>query len=132
MEEHGYYVEGLRSYAFSGTVEAQLAKEFIAQLRKEPLREIGGEVVTVVRDYGRSVELDLAQGTSAPITLPQEDVIQWLTDQGSKVTIRPSGTEPKMKLYLGVRAGSLADARERLKVLEGAFDALVQRGLKKA
>jgi phosphoglucomutase len=86
----------------------------------------------VVRDYGRSVELDLAQGTSAPITLPQEDVIQWLTDQGSKVTIRPSGTEPKMKLYLGVRAGSLADARERLKVLEGAFDALVQRGLKKA
>lgn len=132
MEEHGYYVEGLRSYAFSGTVEAQLAKEFIAQLRKEPLREIGGEVVTVVRDYGRSVELDLAQGTSAPITLPQEDVIQWLTDQGSKVTIRPSGTEPKMKLYLGVRAGSLADARERLKVLEGAFDALVQKGLKKA
>ena len=72
MEEHGYYVEGLRSYAFSGTVEAQLAKEFIAQLRKEPLREIGGEVVTVVRDYGRSVELDLAQGTSAPITLPRK------------------------------------------------------------
>jgi phosphoglucomutase len=131
MAEHGCYLEGLRSYSFSGSVEAQRAREFIAQLREEPLREIAGEQVEIVRDYGRSVQINLVQGGSKPIDLPKEDVIQWLTDKESKITIRPSGTEPKMKLYLGVKAGSASAGRKRLGTLESAFDALIQAGLRK-
>src|SRR5690606_34789317 len=59
MEEYGYFRESLRSYSFSGTTEAQRAREFIAQLRREPLREIAGEKVVMVRDYHTSIEYDL-------------------------------------------------------------------------
>lgn len=129
MDEYGYYQESLRSYSFSGTTEAQRAREFIAQLRREPLREIAGEKVVIVRDYGTRIEYDLVAGAQRPIDLPEEDVLQWVTEQGSRVTLRPSGTEPKMKLYLGVRGHSLADSQERLAALEKAFDQLVQNGL---
>ncbi len=129
MEEYGYFRESLRSYSFSGTTEAQRAREFIAQLRREPLREIAGEKVVMVRDYHTSIEYDLEAGTSRPIELPQEDVLQWITDQGSRVTLRPSGTEPKMKLYLGVQGSSLEDSQRRLEAVEEAFDQLVQNGL---
>lgn len=129
MDEYGYYQESLRSYSFSGTTEAQRAREFIARLRREPLREIAGEKVVVVRDYGTRIEYDLVAGAQRPIDLPEEDVLQWVTEQGSRVTLRPSGTEPKMKLYLGVRGRSLADSQERLAALEKAFDQLVQNGL---
>ena len=129
MDEYGYYQESLRSYSFSGTTEAQRAREFIAQLRREPLREIAGEKVVIVRDYGTRIEYDLVAGAQRPIDLPEEDVLQWVTEQGSRVTLRPSGTEPKMKLYLGVRGRSLADSQERLAALEKAFDQLVQNGL---
>ncbi len=131
MEEHGYYRETLRSYSFSGTLEAQRAKELIAELRREPLGEIGGEVVEIVRDYARGVEVDLGQNATRGIELPQEDVLQWITREGSKITIRPSGTEPKMKLYLGVRGSSFEEAAQRLQVLEQAFDELVQERLKR-
>lgn len=131
MEEHGYYRETLRSYSFSGTLEAQRAKALIAELRREPLGEIGGEVVEIVRDYARGVEVDLGQNATRGIELPQEDVLQWITREGSKITIRPSGTEPKMKLYLGVRGSSFEEAAQRLQVLEQAFDELVQERLKR-
>lgn len=130
MVEHGYYKEALRNYSFSGALEAQLAREFIAKLRQEPLREIAGETVRVVRDFELSTETDFVQNTIRPIELPKEDVLQWVTAAESKVTIRPSGTEPKMKLYLGVKAGSAAEADARLRTLEAAFDALVRQGLK--
>lgn len=129
MEEHGFYYESLVSYAFSGSAEAQRAREFIADLREKPLREIGGEAVEVVRDYKKSVELNLADGTQKPINLPMEDVIQWLTKDGSKITVRPSGTEPKMKLYFGVCTDSVESAKERLRVLEKAFDGLIKQRL---
>ena len=130
MQEHGYYLEGLRSYSFGSSMEAQRAKEFIAELRTTPIATIADERVVSVLDYGKSTRLDLDTGKTSTIHLPAEDVLQWITAQNSRVTLRPSGTEPKMKLYYGVRADTREEAEKRLKDIEQAFDAMVRRGLK--
>lgn len=130
MQEHGYYLEGLRSYSFGSSMEAQRAKEFIAELRTTPIATIADERVVSVLDYGKSTRLDLDTGKTSTIDLPAEDVLQWITAQNSRVTLRPSGTEPKMKLYYGVRADTREEAEKRLKDIEQAFDAMVRRGLK--
>lgn len=130
MQEHGYYLEGLRSYSFGSSMEAQRAKEFIAELRTTPIATIADERVVSVLDYGKSTRLDLDTGKTSTIDLPAEDVLQWITAQNSRVTLRPSGTEPKMKLYYGVRADTREEAEKRLKDIEQAFDAMVRGGLK--
>lgn len=130
MNEHGYYLEDLRSYAFETSAEAEKAKAFIEKLRDEAIPSIGGEDVVIMRDYGKQVERDLARGEKRDLDLPQEEVIQWVTEQGTKISLRPSGTEPKMKLYMGVRASTQDEAEWRLRAIEKGFDKLVSEGLK--
>lgn len=99
------------------------------RLRQESLTSIGKERVREVKDFGRGVAVDLTTGQTSPIELPREDVLQWITEQGSKVSLRPSGTEPKMKLYLEVRGPTRQDAEIRLQELKEACHELIVRGL---
>lgn len=80
-------------------------------------------------DYSTGKSLDLKTGEEGLIDLPQERVLQWITQGGSKVTLRPSGTEPKMKLYLEVRAGDKRVGETRLAALQQAFDQIVREAL---
>ncbi len=129
MAEHGYYLQDLVSYSFATSLEAERSREFIAKLEQEPISTIGSERVVEVLNYGTSLHLDLLTNQEAVIRLPKEGVLQWITEEGSKVTLRPSGTEPKMKLYLEVQDKDHQEAKKRLHIIKEAFDELVRAGL---
>ena len=129
LAEHGYYLQDLVSYSFATSLEAGRSREFIKRLETEPIKAIGAEQVVEVLNYGTSSRLDLRTQEETAIALPKEGVLQWITAEGSKVTLRSSGTEPKMKLYLEVQGTGRQDAQERLRRIKEAFHELVQSGL---
>lgn len=127
--EHGWYLQDLVSFTFATSLEAERSRQFISRLEKQPIASIGEERVVEVLNYGSSLRLDLRTQEERAIRLPKEGVLQWITEAGSKVTLRPSGTEPKMKLYLEVRAENRQEAERRLLKIKEAFDELVRSGL---
>ena len=75
----------------------------MAKFRETPPTEIAGEKVVEVRDYKILEAKDLLSGKVTPINLPKSDVLQFFTETGSKISIRPSGTEPKIKFYFSMK-----------------------------
>ncbi len=111
-KEYGFYRESLVSLSRKGISGAEEIKAMMAAFRNHPPKEIGGEKVTEIRDY--------RQGFAK---LPAADVLQFFTEAGSKITVRPSGTEPKIKFYFGLKcpwqegkAYAEQDAQAALKV----------------
>lgn len=102
-QKHGVFVEKLLSLNFE---ESKAGKEKMSesmkQLRKNPPKTMLGIPVVVLEDYQNSLKKDLLSGKTEPITLPKSDVLLFWLEDRSKVMIRPSGTEPKVKLYCGV------------------------------
>lgn len=129
FKEHGYYLQDLVSYSFANSLEYQRAQALIQELETTPIEKIGSEKVVQVLNYGSSERINLQTGEKTEIHLPKEGVLQWITERESKITLRPSGTEPKMKLYLEVVASTRENAEEKLDELRTAFDALVSSGL---
>jgi len=129
MHEHGYYLQDLVSYSFATSIEAEKSREFIKEMQTTPITSIGEERVVQVLDYQASIKLDLLTKERNKIDLPKEGVLQWITEEGSKITLRPSGTEPKMKLYIEVCDSSEEQAKARIEQLKEAFDEMVRQGL---
>ncbi|NMB02198.1 MAG: phospho-sugar mutase [Firmicutes bacterium] len=127
--EHGYYLQDLVSYSFATSLEAERSQMFIEKLQKTPITRIGQERVVEVLDYENSIHLDLSTNQTTAISLPKEGVLQWVTEEQSKVTLRRSGTEPKMKLYFEVVDTSRNRAEARLANLRTAFNELVEAEL---
>jgi phosphoglucomutase len=100
---HGAFREAL----VAQTKQGRAGKEEIAQqmesFRSNPPAELGGESVIELRDYKSQTSTNLTDGTTQSIDLPSSNVIQMITANGSIVTARPSGTEPKIKFYFSVR-----------------------------
>ncbi len=129
MQEHGYYKQGLAYYSFATSQEAERSQRLLSRLRQAPLEEIGGERVVKVLDYSKNECFNLLTKERTAIGLPRENVLQWLTEEKSKITLRPSGTEPKMKLYVEAVACDSDKAERRLQRLKKAFNRLVEAGL---
>lgn len=100
--EYGFYKEGLVNLVRKGADGALQIKQMMESFRTNPPAIIGGEKVTRVLDYNTSVETNSLTQKTTPINLPKSDVLQFYTEQGTKVSVRPSGTEPKIKFYIGV------------------------------
>ena len=101
--QYGYYKETLLSITRKGQAGAAEIQQMMDNFRSNPPREINGSPVVKMMDYKNRVATDLGNGTTTPITLPKSDVLQFFTTDGTKVTVRPSGTEPKIKFYFGVK-----------------------------
>jgi len=106
--ENGFYKEGLVNLVRKGADGAQQIKEMMEKFRSNPPKEIAGEKVARLLDYKLSIEKDLISGQTKPITLPKSDVLQFYTEKGSKISVRPSGTEPKIKFYVSVKSKLLS------------------------
>lgn len=102
-KQYGMYLEGLISITRTGKSGAEEIAALMEKYRNQPLATINGSRVVTMKDYLRKRSTDLATGQSSEIDLPASDVIQFFTEDGSKITIRPSGTEPKIKFYFGVK-----------------------------
>ncbi len=99
----GFYKEKLLSVTKKGKAGAEEIKALMERYRNNPPIKLGDSNLICVKDYLTSVSKDLEENTSEPIDLPKSDVLQFITDDGSKISIRPSGTEPKIKFYFGVK-----------------------------
>ena len=99
-KEFGYYKNKTVSFEFDGAAGLEKMDGIMTSLRENHPDEICGRRVTVVNDYKLSLKTDKANGTTAEIKLPKSNVIAFMLDDGCSITVRPSGTEPKIKLYI--------------------------------
>ena len=113
--EFGFYKEKLISVVKKGKSGAEEIQQMMVDFRANPPKELAGSKVMFVKDYQSSVSKNLHTGEESVIDLPKSNVLQFFTEDGSKVSVRPSGTEPKIKFYFGVK-GELRDKADYDKV----------------
>lgn len=116
-EKYGYFKEDLLAVTLSGIEGMAKIKEIMAGYRTNPPKKIGDYTVEKFRDYKEDTIKDMADGTIVPTGLPKSDVLYFDLNDNAWCAIRPSGTEPKIKVYFGVKGSSAADADEKLKKL---------------
>jgi len=100
--EFAFYKEDLVNLVRKGAEGEQQIKDMMEKFRKEPPLTIAGDKIIRVLDYKTGIEKNLLQGTETKLTLPKSDVLQFYTWENSKISVRPSGTEPKIKFYISV------------------------------
>ena len=123
--KYGFYKEYLISMVRKGMDGAAQIKQMMVDLREKPLTEIDDEKVVCVADYQTSVVKNLVDNTVKNIDIPKSDVLIYHTEKGTKISARPSGTEPKIKFYFSVNAP--LDAVENAKAVEAQLDAKIKR-----
>ncbi len=101
--EHGLYVDSLVSLTRKGMQGASEIKAMMDDFRQHPPVEINGKTVARIIDYKLRIERDIYQGEQYPVELPASDVLQLILEDGTLITMRPSGTEPKIKFYFSCR-----------------------------
>ncbi|MBO7212035.1 MAG: phospho-sugar mutase [Methanobrevibacter sp.] len=102
-KEFGFYKEGLLSLTKKGISGSEEIKNMMHKFRNEPPKEILGSKIVEIKDYKTSVCKNINAGLETTINLPKSDVLQFFTEDGTKISIRPSGTEPKIKFYFGIK-----------------------------
>ena len=117
-EKYGYYREGLATFTLKGKDGAEQSQKMMSDRRENPPKELGGLKVLAVRDYKEGIRTDLLTGEKTPTNLPNSNVLYYELSDNAWCCARPSGTEPKIKYYFGVKGSSLADAEEKLEVLK--------------
>jgi phosphoglucomutase len=128
FEKYGYYQEGLRSLTLKGKEGAEMIQQILASFRSEPLKSLGGLTVQSSEDYQTSVR-QTGDGTET-IQLPKSNVLKYIFEDGSWVCLRPSGTEPKVKFYFGVKSTSLEESKQKLNEVCQNFMDLVDQKMK--
>ncbi len=123
-EKYGYFKEGLETIELKGMDGAAQIQQMMADARENLPTQIGDYKVLAVRDYKADVRTDMADGSKAPTGLPNSNVLYYELEDNSWCCVRPSGTEPKIKFYFGVKGTSLTDAEEKLAGLQKAMMAL--------
>lgn len=101
--EYGFYKEKLISLTKKGKAGADEIKKMMKQFREDTPKTLGGIQVKEVRDYSIQVAANHISGEKTPIDLPKSDVLQFITVDGDVISVRPSGTEPKIKFYCSVK-----------------------------
>lgn len=105
-EKYGYYKEGISAITKSGKSGAEEIAAIMTKLRDNTPVELAGQRVAILRDFKLQTEKDMIAGTESKLDLPSSNVIQFVLEDGTHITARPSGTEPKIKYYYGVKADS--------------------------
>jgi phosphoglucomutase len=125
---YGFYKEHLISITKKGIEGAEEIKQMMIDARENPLKEVNGSNVIRIEDYQLSVAKNLVSSKESVIDIPKSNVLIYYTEDGSKIALRPSGTEPKIKFYLSVNT-KLASAKEfhqKNDLLNKRIDAIVK------
>ena len=118
--QYGFYKEGIHTVTLKGIDGAEQIKAIMDRLRANPPKEFGGLKVTKFRDYLKDTVTDLATGQVSPSGLPRSNVLYFDMENDSWCCARPSGTEPKIKFYMGIKGRDLEDADKKLESLKDA------------
>ncbi len=117
-EKYGYYIEGQHSLVLKGVEGAEKIKEMMTNIRNNPPKSFGDYTVTKFLDYQTSKAIDYETGAEENINQPKSNVLYFDLNDNAWCCVRPSGTEPKIKFYIGVKGTSLNDAKEKLEALK--------------
>lgn len=109
-EKYGYYKDTVKSIGLKGIEGLAKIQEIMENFRQEPPKTLGGYTVTAARDYKAGTIMDMASGAVRPTGLPSANVLYYEMNDGAWLCVRPSGTEPKIKFYYGVKGASMEDA----------------------
>ena len=116
-DQFGYYKDAIQAVTMKGIEGLAKIQEIMNSLRANPPKEFAGHQVTAVRDYKADTIKDLATGEVKPTGLPNSNVLYYELTDDAWVCVRPSGTEPKVKFYYGVKGISLEDADEKSEIM---------------
>ena len=125
-EKYGYYKEGQVSIVLEGADGAEKIKSMMTAMREKDIRSIGDYNVLRFRDYDRNILKDMATGGIKETGLPKSNVLYYGLENNSWCCVRPSGTEPKIKLYVGVKDYDPNKIDKRLDDLQTAMENLVR------
>lgn len=125
-EKYGYYKDAVKSIGLSGIEGLAKIQSIMENLRANTPAEVGGYKVVSARDYKLDTIKDLTTGEIKPTGLPSSNVLYYDMEDGAWLCVRPSGTEPKIKFYYGIKGTSLEDAEEKSAALGRAVEALVE------
>ena len=123
-EKYGYFLEKTISVTVQGLEGPAKIKALLDGLRKEVPSNFGGIKVAVAQDFAVNQQVD-AQGVTSEIGLPTSNVLKYILEDGSWIAVRPSGTEPKIKFYMGVKAATQEEAQEKLVKFQKDLDAYI-------
>ncbi|TRM10834.1 phospho-sugar mutase [Lentibacillus cibarius] len=126
-EQYGYYLEDMISLKLTGKEGTDKISSIMQVARTESLTDIGGVNVQAVEDYWSGKRITPHTGQTEQIELPRENVVKFLLDDDCWVCLRPSGTEPKLKCYVGVRGDSEKESKKRLDDLTAAMNDFLMR-----
>jgi phosphoglucomutase len=114
FEKYGYFVEDLVSLTLKGKDGAEKIQDMMTSFRNNPPKEVAGIAVMAVEDFNTSITTYLEGNCQEEIHLPKSNVLKYQLADGSWFCLRPSGTEPKIKFYFGVKDGSLQTSKQKL------------------
>lgn len=126
-EKYGYYREGIKSITLKGIEGLEKIQYIMSTLRKNPPTDFAGTKVSWKRDYTQKTFHNLLTGETEENLLPPSNVLHYTLADGAWVCVRPSGTEPKIKIYYGVKGKNLADAEERVNKIESYVSQFIKQ-----
>ena len=125
-EKYGYYKEAQVSIVREGPQGAQEIKDMMTKMRNSEIKKIGNYQVLIFKDIEKDIVKDMKTGEITKTGLPTSNVLYYALEDNSWCCVRPSGTEPKIKLYMGVKGSSNEDASQKLEELKEAMEACVR------
>ena len=117
-EKYGYYKEGLATLELKGVDGAAEIQRKMENFRANPPKELGGFKVLAARDYKKDERVDLVSGETSSTGLPSSNVLYYELDDNAWCCVRPSGTEPKIKFYYGVKGTDMSDSEKKLEAIK--------------
>lgn len=127
FRKYGYSLEGTTSFTLGGKAGVEKIKHAMNELRRLKPATFGSAEVAAIRDYETGERMELVSGNRERLTLPQSDVLYYEMKDGSWFCVRPSGTEPKIKIYYGVTDDSLQVSEKKLQSLQEDVLAVVKK-----
>ena len=128
-EKYGYYKDTVKSIGLKGIEGLAKIQESMENFRQGPPKTLGDDTVTAARDYKAGTIMDMASGAVRPTGLPSANVLYYEMNDGAWLCVRPSGTEPKIKFYYGVKGTSMEDADARSEKMGAELTELVNKML---
>ena len=125
-KKYGYYKETQVSIVMEGSEGAEKIKNMMTEMRNTPVEKIGEYKVLTFKDIEKDVVKNMITGEEKTTGLPKSNVLYYELEDDNWCCIRPSGTEPKIKLYMGVKGTSESDANEKIEALKNAMVSLVK------
>ncbi len=124
FNEYGYYLEGVHNIALAGIEGSKQIEKIMRTFQNMQLKEIAGSHIQIFEDYDKLEKFE--NGKVSKLTLPQSFVLKYIFDDGGWFVLRPSGTEPKLKIYIAIKGSSYEQAQELINNLKKAILAIIE------